>query len=355
MNRLVAAFAAFLCAPWPALANDVAEASIRGNEFRAGGRVEFHERVKRSAYLSGGDVTVRGAVGRNLYAAGGEVRLEGEVGGDARLAGGSLRVEPAAQVTGDATLAGGSIDVDGSIGGDLSAYGDRVFVNGRVDGDVRLAGDRLRLGPKARISGEVSYRSGQDLVVDPGAQAGGGIEAITSDRAWRRAAHGASIVGGITLSLGLMLLGAILVLAMPRFSREAVATIGQKPWEVLGLGLAVLVGVPVLLVMLVITIIGIPLAVLLALAYGALLMIGYLVGALFVGDFALGRIDAAKLGSTWWRALFMVLAIVVIAIVDVVPVLGPVATGILFLAGLGAFTRRAWAGFRNDALPGVSG
>jgi len=84
-------------------------------------------------------------------------------------------------------------------------------------------------------------------------------------------------------------------------------------------------------------------------------MLGYLVGALFVGDFALGRIDAAKLGSTWWRALFMVLAIVVIALVDGVPVLGPIATGMLFLAGLGAFTRRAWAGFRNDAVPGVSG
>jgi hypothetical protein len=90
MNRLIAAIAVFLCAPGTAFADDVAEASIRGNEFRAGGQVEFDGHVNRSAFLSGGDVTVSGEVGRNLY-----------------VAGGTLRIEPQARVTGDATLAGG--------------------------------------------------------------------------------------------------------------------------------------------------------------------------------------------------------------------------------------------------------
>ena len=355
MNKLTAVLALLLWAPGSALADDVAEASIRGNEFRAGGHVEFDGRVNRSAFLSGGSVTVDGVIGRNLYAAGGEVRLEGEVDGDARMAGGTLRLEPQARVTGDATLAGGSIAMDGSVGGDFSAFGERIVVNGRVDGDVQLAGDTLRLGPGARISGQVSYRSGDDLIVEPGAQVSGGIKQVTSDRAWRRAAEGATIVGGITLSIGLLLLGVILVLALPRFSREAAASIRQQPWQVLGVGMAVLVGVPVALVLLVITIIGIPLAVLLGFAYGALLMLGYLVGALFVGDFTLGRIDAARLDSVWWRALFMALAIVAIAFLKAVPVVGPLACGILFLAGLGAFTLRAWAGLRNDVAPGVSG
>jgi cytoskeletal protein CcmA (bactofilin family) len=348
MNRLIAVLALLLWAPGSARADDVAKASIRGNEFRAGGHVDFDGRVNRSAFLSGGHVTAGGVIGRNLYAAGGEVRLEAEVGGDARMAGGTLRIEREARVTGDATLAGGSIAMDGSVGGDFSGFGERIVVNGRVDGDVNLAGDTLRLGPGARISGQVSYRSGDDLVVEPGAQVGGGIRHATSDRAWRRAAEGAKIVGGITLSIGLLLLGAILVLALPRFSREAAASIRRQPWQVLGVGVAVLLGVPIALVLLVITIIGIPLAMLLGVAYGAMLMLGYLVGALFVGDFALGRIDAARLDSVWWRALFMVLALVAIAFLKAVPVVGPLACAVLFLAGLGAFTLRAWAGIRNE-------
>jgi len=106
--------------------------------------------------------------------------------------------------------------------------------------------------------------------------------------------------------------------------------------------------VPVALVFLVVTIIGIPLAALLALAYGALLMLGYLVAAIFLGDLALERIDVAKLESVWWRALFMLFAIVAIAIVKQVPVAGPLACWLLFLAGVGAFTFRAWQGFSRD-------
>ena len=355
MNKLIAAFAVFACVPAAAVADDMAEATLGGNEFLAGGQVELDEVVRRNAFVSGGDVTVGGSVGRNLYAAGGDVRLVGEVGGDARMAGGVLRLEPGARVTGDATLAGGSIEVDGEVGGDLSAFGERIFVNGRVDGDLRLAGDRLRLGPDARIGGQVVYRSGDDLVVEPGAQVAGGVKEVASERAWRRAAHGATIVGGIALSLGLVLLGAILILGMPRFSREAAAKIRRQPWQALGLGCAMLVGVPVALALLVVTIVGIPLAVLLAFAYGALLILGYLVGAIFIGDLALGRIDAAKLESVWWRALFLLLAIIAIAVVKAVPVAGDAAAFVLFLAGLGAFTLRAWQGLRSEPSAAVSG
>jgi cytoskeletal protein CcmA (bactofilin family) len=263
------------------------------------------------------------------------------------MAGGTVRIAPGARINGDASLAGGSLASEGAIDGDLMAFGERVFVNGPVGGDVELAGDSLRLGPNARIAGRVVYRSGEDLVVEPGARASGGVSKATNDRAWRRAARGGAILGGITISLGMVLLGAVLVLGMPRFSREAAAAIRHKPWQSLGLGITMLVGVPVALVVLLVTIIGIPLAVLLAFAYGALLVLGYLVAAIFVGDFVLERIDAGRLDSVWWRVLFMLLAIVAIALLRLVPVLGDLAWCLLFLAGVGAFTLRAWQGFRN--------
>ena len=348
MNRFIAAFALLLGVPGPAFADDTARASVRGNEFLAGGYVELSDRVPENAFVSGGDVLVDGIVGRNLYAAGGDVRLEGQVEEDVRMAGGTLRVSSEARIGDDATLAGGSIVMDGAIAGDLRAYGERIVVNGSVDGDVEFSGEDLRLGPDARIGGEVVYRSRDDIIVDSGAQVAGRISKSTGDRAWRKVARGATIVGGITVSLGMVLLGAVLVLGMPRFSREAGATIRGKPWHVLGLGCAMLIGVPVALAVLLVTIVGIPLAVLLAFAYGAMLMLGFLIAAIFVGDVVLERIDPKKLDSVWWRALFMLLAVVAIAIVRQVPFAGPLAWWALFLAGIGAFTMRAWRGFRDD-------
>ena len=366
MTRPIATLILLFCGSGMAFADDTARASIGGSEliaggvavldepvdgnaFAAGGRVEVRERIEKSAFVSGGDVTIAGSIGRNLFASGGDLHLEGEVEGKARVAGGRLRMSRQARIGGEASFAGGTIEIEGSIGGGLHAYGERIVVNGSVGGDAELAGENIRLGPDARITGRVVYRSRDDIVVDPAAQVAGGIAKSREEREWlRKFGRGATIVGGITVSLGMLLLGGVLVLGMPRFSREAAASIRRKPWQTIGLGCVMLIGVPFAIVILVVTLIGIPLALLLAFAYVALLMLGYLIAAIFLGDQALERIDAAKLGSVWWRALFLVLAVIAIAFVRQIPVVGGIACFILFLAGIGAFTMRSWQGFRQD-------
>lgn len=328
----------------------VFDEAIEGNAFAAGARVETRDRIERNAYLSGGHLTVGGSIGGNLYAAGGDVRLEGEVEGKARAAGGKVRVAREARIIRSASFAGGSIEVDGSVGERLRAVGDTIVINGTVGGDVELAGDNLRIGPDARIGGRVEYRSGRDIVVDAQAIVSGGIAEMQQERRWlRRAGRAATLFGGISVSLGMILLGALLILVTPRFSREAAAKIRQKPWQSAGLGCIMLVGIPFAVIVLLVTVIGIPLALLLVFGYVALMLLGYLVAAIFVGDTVLERIGREKLDSVWWRALFMVLALVAIGIVKVVPFLGGLVVFLLFVAGIGAFTMRSWAGFRDDA------
>ena len=293
MNRFIAAFALLLGVPGLAFADDTARASLRGNEFLAGGYVELSDRVSRNAFVSGGDVLVDGFVGRNLYAAGGDVRLEGQVDGDVRMAGGTLRVSPEARIGDDATLAGGSIVMDGSDRGGPA----RLWRTHRRQRKRRWRRRIFRRRPASRAGcphrlERLSTAAATTLSWTRGAQVAGSVSKSTGDRAWRKVARGASIVGGITVSLGMVLLGAVLVLGMPRFSREAGVAIRGKPWHVLGLGCAMLIGVPVALAVLLVTIVGIPLAVLLAFAYAAILMLGFLIAAIFVGDFVLERIDA---------------------------------------------------------------
>lgn len=327
----------------------VLDEAVDGNAFAAGGRVEVQTRVDRSAFVSGGNVTVAGSIGRNLYAAGGDVRIEGNVDGNVRAAGGKIRVAREAHFGGNATLAGGSIEVDGTVGMRLRAYGDRIVINGTVGGDVELAGETIRIGPDARIAGRVEYRSGSDITVDPAAQVMGSVIEVQHDKRWlRTVGRGATIFGGPTISFGMVLLGALLILGMPRFSREAAASIRHQPGQSAGLGFAMLIGVPLSVVVLLITIIGIPLALLLVFGYVVLMLLGYLIAAIFVGDMALERVGKAKLDSVWWRALFMFLAMIAIGIVKIVPFLGGLVVFLLFIAGIGAFTMRSWAGFRND-------
>jgi cytoskeletal protein CcmA (bactofilin family) len=335
----------------------VLDEPIDGNAFAAGSRVEVRGRVDRSVFVSGGNVIVTGPVGRNLYAAGGDVRIEGQVEGKARAAGGKVRMAREARIGGSAAFAGESIEVDGAVGGRLRAFGDTIVINGSVGGDVEVAGENIRIGPDARIAGQVEYRSGRDIAVDPAAQVAGGVKELQQDRRWlRKLGHGAAIFGGATISLGMVLIGALMIFAMPRFSREAAATILRKPWQSAGLGCVMLLGVPFAIIVLLVTVIGIPLALLLVFGYVVLMLVGYLVAAMFVGDTALERLGREKVESPWWRVLFMFLALVVIAVVKQVPFIGGLAVTLLFIAGIGAFTMRSWRGFRQEpeAMPGTS-
>lgn len=367
MDRIFWAFALALAAVSGALADDAARASIGdtrlsagdvvileqpvdGNAFVAAGRVEIRERVRRSAFVTGGDVTITGPIGRNLFAAGGDVRIDGQVDGRVRAAGGNIRVAGTARLDDSATFAGGTIEVDGEVRERLRAFGETIIINGTIGGDVELAGESIRIGPDARIGGRVEYRTGGAIEVDPAAQITGGLMEVDQEKKWlRKIGHGAAVVGGVTVSLGMVLIGALLILAMPRFSREAAGNVQSRPLQSLGMGCIVLVGAPFAIIVLLVTIIGIPLAILLGFVYAMLLLLGYLVGAIFVGDFVLGKIRAARLDSVWWRALFMFLALIVLAIVRQLPFLGGLAVFLLFLAGIGALTLRSWQGFRQDA------
>jgi len=114
--------------------------------------------------------------------------------------------------------------------------------------------------------------------VDPAAQIAGSVTEMHQDRRWlRRMGRGATIVGGATVSLGMVLIGALLILAMPRFSREAAATIRRQPWQSAGTGALMLLGVPFAVIVLLVTVIGIPLALLLVFGYVLLLLFGNLI------------------------------------------------------------------------------
>jgi len=322
---------------------------VRGNVFLAGGRVRLDNRVGGSAFVTGGEVDVTGPVSHNLFAAGGDLRIESAIDGDVTGAGGKVRITRGAKLRGDVALAGGSIEVEGEVGGDLHAYGDSVVINGVVAGDLELAGETIRIGPDARIAGKLEYRSGGRIVIDPQAEVARGVEEVDGhERNWfRKIRHGATRVGGIMFTLGVVLLGALLILGMPGFSREAAEMIRREPLQSAGMGCVMLVGVPFAIVVLMITVIGIPLALMMIFGYIVLLMLGYLVAALFVGDTVLARLGTERANSVAWRLLFLLLALVALSIVRQVPLIGGFAVLLLFLVGIGAFTLRSWKGIRQ--------
>ena len=308
--------------------------TVDGNAFIAGGRARIDGRIGGNAVATGGVVEIRGDIEEDVLAAGGDVGIDANVRGDVRAAGGTVSIERDATIRGDATLAGGSVNVSGRVEGKLRAFGGVVRLDGEIDGDAEVAAEDIYVGPQARIAGRLLYRGPQAPQIVEGAVIDGGVE--RSRRMWRGLDEDgtvARVVRRVVRTLwfaGVLVLGALLVLVLPRFTREAAATVRSDAPASVGLGFAMLVAVPLLAVFLCLTIVGIPLAFAVLLGYAVL-------GA--------ARPDSAR--SSGWRILFLLLALVAIGVLKRVPWIGDLAVFLLFLAGLGAFTLRSFRGYKG--------
>lgn len=324
------------------IAGDSARISqpVKGDLLAAGGELLLGGPVAGDQIAFGGKLRFDGAVSQDLYAGGGQVALEGSVARNARVVGGDVSLGPRARIDGNASFAGGDIKVLGAIGGYLQAAGGRVLIDGRVDGDVEAAGGALELGPNARIGGRLRYRGGAPLKQDPAAQVAGGIERLEMPVRRVTERSPAPAVFGVW-TLGLMVMAAVLVAAVPGFfGRVAEAARARFGWSVLA-GFLALAALPLAVLILLVTVVGAPLALLALLAYFALLLTGYVAAGIALGEAALARWWTARAAHRGWRALAAALGVLAIGLVALIPWLGALIALLALLAGMGALLLQA--------------
>src|SRR5262249_5514645 len=124
----------------------------------------------------------------------------------------------------------------------------------------------------------------------------------------------------------------------PRFSRAAPATLGASPLRSLLAGLVVVIGTPLAGAGFAAILIGLPIAVLLALLYPVALILGLVTGTFWLGDAAVFRLRG--LATTGQRLLALLAVAVTLALVSLVPIVGPIVLWAGTILGTGAFWLR---------------
>lgn len=336
--------------------------AVAGDAVLAGGRVTTAGEVQGDLIAAGGEVSIGGGIGDDLYAAGGEVTVDAIVAGNARVAGGDVTLGPATTVAGGLSLTGGRIRFEGTAHEYLQASGGSVGIDGTVLGNAEVRAEEVILGPATRIDGKLVVHSSREPALPDGARVAGGIEFhqtdashylddARSERDLRTVAHG---VGSFLWMLGVFVAGTLFMLAFPGYSSRAAALIGRQPLRSLGLGFVILVCLPVLFVLLLITIIGIPLALILALLYTLLLFLGWVTVAIFLGQKLLELVNRAVPPPTMaWKMGALLAAVLVLWLLGQVPFVGGWIRFAALLLGIGALAWQGWPR-RDPALPGAA-
>ncbi|MEF8915089.1 bactofilin family protein [Natronomonas sp.] len=292
----------------------------------------------------GGSVVVDGTQTDDVSAAGGSVVVTGTVDGDLRVYGGDVRIAAGAEVTGIVRAYGGDVYVNGTVGGNALAYGgsvtlgetgsvDRSFgavagdatIAGTVGGDANVFAGRLTVAESAVVEGGLTYRG--ELVDE-----GGTVDGITQDvgdLALVPPLDPLFAVFGVIMFVSDLLLGAVLVYVAPKFADAAALTARSEPFQTAGTGLAAAVGTGLAVVLLAVTIVGLPVAL-------ALLAVG-LVGAWVAAVYGRYAIGAWALSYTDYdsRYLAVVVGVVALTLLGFLPYVGVLLRAIVFLLGAG--------------------
>lgn len=254
-------------------------------------------------------------------------------------------------ITGGATVAEGEtvdgvvvvdgpVRIDGTVDGDVFVVSGDTEISGEVTGDVTVLAEPAVINSGARIGGDLRYGD-EEPEIASGAQ----IDGETSDEDWSDLGPAGFIgwaVFWFALALSSLALGLLLLLIAPRAADAAYRQARDGAWESAAAGLAIFILLPILAVLALATLVGLPLGLGVLLALLPLGAIAYVTTLWVVGRALVkpprGRVLAFLAGWAIFSALLLV------------PFLGILAWLAATVFGLGVLGMALWRA-RSPAAP----
>ena len=310
--------------------------SVHGDVYAAGGEVLVDGVVDGDLIVAGGKVTVSGQVTQDARVAGGNVTISGQIHRNATLAGGDVHLTDSAHVQGSLLTGAGNVQIAGQIDRDVRIGAGNVTLSNRIGGDLQIAAAAIRLTSRASVGKNFIYWSEDEPSIDEGATILGtvtqrAIPEVFKGEQFRRGFAGVRFVAGAVSFVSTLILGLLLLRIYPVFTPNVATTIQARPWVSLGVGGALLAGVPLLIFLCMVTILGIPIGLMLGAMYLVTLYLGRVFVILWVGQQILRFVSDSP--SAAWS---FVTGLVCYFLVSVVPLLGGLVTMLTIAAGLGA-------------------
>ncbi len=244
---------------------------------------------------------------------------------DNRVAFGSTVRVGEGEVVNDIVSIGGDVKVDGQVRGDAVSVGGEAKINGRVTGEVVAIGGNVELGPEAEVWGDILTVGGRVRREDGASVLGEVSEVAWDDFDWSfgddwfngwdgdwfpgvgdrppffRLGKVFEFVQSIVFTILLIALSGLVLLIAPKGVDRVRAAASSELWAMFAVGLGVEVFfLPVLILvslLLTVTVIGIPFAILLwpaaLIGLTAAFVFGYTGSAAAAGDWCRRRFQGA--------------------------------------------------------------
>ncbi|KPN16330.1 MULTISPECIES: polymer-forming cytoskeletal protein [Arthrobacter] len=254
-----------------------------GPQFYSGLNVDVRDDVSGDIYVSGQSITISGNVTGDVIAAGQTINITGDVDGNLRLAGQDVTIS--GEVSRSGTIFASTIDLTdtGSFGDDLVGAAGDIDIAGAIGRDVEVGVGDLTID--GTVGGNVTYNSANEADISDGAVTGT-IEQIVPEPNEEPTA-GEKFVGWLLGLLYALVALSLITLAagwlLPRLLHRVTNQLIPRPWKALLVGFVAFIAVPLVLLLLLATVIGAPLALTALLVWLTLMLATFVFSAYYLG------------------------------------------------------------------------
>ena len=301
------------------------------------GRLSAQEiRVKKLFALLAAVVLALGVAGI-AFAADGELSHSGRgifvTGGDVEVAA-NEQADAVIVISGDAEIAG-TVNTLVVVDGTATVTSATLETVGIINGTVELSAGTTVTGDVLQLNSTVERADGVEF--------GGTVKDIAGDVAGFAIFMGfAALVIWIGFGIATILAGLLVAGLAAHQTRTATSLISREPGTTFLVGLLAIVVTPIVAGLAIVTIVGMPAGFgLLLVIWPAAAFIGYLVAAIWLGEWLLGRRDGAVRAERPYAAA--TIGLLVAFVIGLVPIV----TAVLSIFGLGAVVLAAWRTLRG--------
>ena len=320
--------------------------TVNGDVYAAGGEVRVDGIINGDLLVGGGVVNISGKVSQDVRVGGGQVAITGTIGRNLTIVAGNVEITNSAKIIGNLVAGAGNINLRAPIGGDVTVGAGNLVISSNITGDLEAGVGTMRLTSTAKVGGDITYWSEETASIDDAAKITGDTtqkeppEAFksidpTDQKALQRNLFGltvgAKLFGKLISFISLLIVGLLIIRFCPKFMKTTTSTIKVKPWASIGLGFVVLVTTPIAIIVLLVTLVGIPLGLFLLAAYLAFLYLAKIFVAYWAGSAILEK-TGKKAGNGW----ILTLGLIIYMAITLLPRIGGLITFIVTLIGLGS-------------------
>ncbi len=328
------------------------DGTVNGDVVVWAGTLIIKGKVNGDVIAAGGQVSIDGEVSETVRVAGGNINVSGNIGKDLVLASGNAVVSKDGKIGRDLVVGASNMDMAGSVGRDVIGGLDTLNITGKVGRNARLNVNKLKVGPKAQIAGNLRYRSDNKAKISPSAKIGGEVKKLPLKAKQRRGASKAAFVAMmfILALIWFLALGSLLLKLFPNFNRRVSDTLTNSLWLSLGWGFIMLIVTPAAALVLLITIIGLPIAAVIVHIYVFAIYVTKIYVGYFIGNWFFGKVTSKQV-HWFWSLLVGILTILILALI---PFIGFLVRLAVLLFGLGALSLALYSTYQETRQKQVS-